>query len=57
MNAPHARLFDLADAAQQDPSDLDIVKAISEEFDITLGAAIERLICVDFVTVRRQVTP
>lgn len=57
MNAPHARLFDLAEAAEPDPTDLEIVQAISDEFDIPLGAAIERLICVDFVAVRRQVTP
>ena len=59
MNAiiPYARMFDLADAMQPDPTDLEIVTAVSESFDLPLGAVIERLICVDFVTVRRQVTP
>lgn len=57
MNAPHARLFDLAEAAEPDPSDLEIVTAVSEAFDLPLAAVIERLICVDFVAVRRQVTP
>lgn len=58
MNAivPYAKLVDLADAAQPDPSDLDIVTAVSEAFDMPLRAVIERLICVDFVGVRQQVS-
>ena len=59
MNAivPYATLVDLADAVQPEPSDLEIVTAVSEAFDMPLGAVIERLICVDFVGVRKQVTP
>lgn len=57
MNAvvPWAKLADLADAFE--PSDLQIVMAVAEAFDMPLLATIERLICVDFVTVRRQVSP
>lgn len=54
---PWARLVDLADAVQPEPTDLEIVEAVSEHFDMPLGAVIERLICVDFVGVRKQVTP
>lgn len=59
MNAivPYARLVDLADAVLPEPTDLEIVTAMSEAFDMTLAAAIDRLICVDFVAVRKQVTP
>jgi len=54
---PWARLVDLADAVQPEPSDLEIVTAVSEAFDMPLRAVIERLICVDFVGVRKQVSP
>lgn len=59
MNAivPYANLVDLADAVLPDPTDLQIVTALSEAFDMPLGAVIERLICMDFVTVRREVAP
>lgn len=59
MNAivPYAYLVDLADAFPLDPSDLEIVMALSEAFDMSLLAVIDRLICVDFVAVRKQVSP
>lgn len=57
LNLEHGQLVDLFDAFQPEPSDLEIVTAVSEAFDMPLGAAIERLICVDFVGVRKQVTP
>ena len=52
----HSQLIDLFEDFQPEPSDLDIVTAVSEAFDMPLGAVIERLICVDFVGVRKQVT-
>lgn len=59
MNAivPYARLVDLADAVLPEPNDLEIVTAMSEAFDMSLLAVIERLLCVDFVAVRKQVSP
>jgi len=59
MNAivPYARLVDLADAAAPEPTDVQIVDALVEAFDLSPRAVIERLICVDFVGVRKQVTP
>ena len=53
----HGQLVDLFDGFEPEPSDLEIVTAVSEHFDMPLRAVIERLICVDFVTVRAQVTP
>ncbi len=53
---PWARLVDLADAAQPELTDLEIVTAVSEHFDMPLRTVIERLICVDFVGVRKQVS-
>lgn len=53
----HGQLVDLFDAFDLEPTDLEIVTAVSEHFDMPLGAVIERLICVDFVGVRKQVTP
>lgn len=57
MNAivPYARLVDLADAAAPEPTDVQIVDALVEAFDLSPRAVIERLICVDFVAVRREV--
>ena len=57
IDLTHGQLVDLFDAFEPEPSDLEIVTAVSEAFDMPLGAAIERLICVDFVGVRKQVTP
>ncbi|MEW6022819.1 MAG: hypothetical protein AB1807_11835 [Pseudomonadota bacterium] len=57
IDLTHGQLVDLFDDFQPEPSDLEIVTAVSEAFDMPLGAVIERLICVDFVGVRKQVTP
>lgn len=54
---PYARLVDLADAVLPEPSDLEIVTAVSEAFDMSLAAAIQRLRSVNLVAVRRQVSP
>ena len=56
LDIEHGQLVDLFDAFESEPSDLEIVTAVSEHFDMPLGAVIERLICVDFVGVRKQVT-
>lgn len=50
----HAHLVDLADAFGPEPTDLQIVTALSEHFDMPRLDMIERLICVDFVTLRRE---
>lgn len=56
LDIEHGQLVDLFDDFEPEPSDLEIVTALSEVFDMPLGAVIERLICVDFVGVRKQVT-
>ncbi len=55
--ADHARLVDLAEAFERAPTDLQIVDALVEAFEQTPVQIIERLICMDFVTVRREVMP
>lgn len=59
MNAAteHGHLVDAADLLATGPTDLDIVDALVEEFGIEPLAIIERLICMDFVSVRREVMP
>lgn len=59
MNArtDHASLADLADADKFGPSDAQIVDAVAELFDLSPRAAIERMICIDFVAVRREMLP
>jgi len=58
MNAAnHGHLCDLADAAAEALTDVQIVDALVEAFDLPALALIERLICMDFVTVRREVGP
>lgn len=57
LDIEHGQLVDLFDAFELEPTDLEIVTAVSEAFDMPLGAVIERLICVDFVGVRKQVSP
>ena len=57
LDIEHGQLVDLFDAFEPEPTDLEIVTAVSEAFDMPLGAVIERLICVDFVGVRKQVAP
>jgi len=56
LNLEHGQLADLFHAFEPEPSDLEIVTAVSEAFDMPLRAVIERLICVDFVGVRKQVS-
>ena len=56
IDLTHGQLVDLFDLFEQEPSDLEIVTAVSEAFDMPLRAVIERLICVDFVGVRQQVS-
>ena len=59
MNATtdHAHLVDAADLFDLGPSDVQIIDAVAEAFDMLPLAAIERLICMDFVSVRREVMP
>jgi hypothetical protein len=58
MNAAdHGHLVDLADAAAAALTDVQIVDALVEAFDLPPAAVIERLICMDFVAVRQLVTP
>ena len=56
-HADQSCLGDLADAAAFQPTDLEIVDALAEEFDLSPLAVIERLICMDFCAVRVQVAP
>lgn len=56
-HADHAHLFDQADALALEPTDVQIVDALVEAFDLPALTVIERLICMDFVTVRREVAP
>lgn len=58
MNATtQGHLCDLADAAATALTDLQIVDALVEAFDLPALAVIERLICMDFCAVRLQVKP
>lgn len=57
LDIEHAKLVDLFDAFEPEPSDLEIVTAVSEHFDMPLGAVIERLVSIDYMDVRAQVTP
>lgn len=54
--ADHARLADLADS-MPGPTDVQIIDALVEAFDLTAQAAIERLKRVDLAAVRREVMP
>lgn len=56
IDLTHGQLVDLFEAFESEPSDLEIVTAVSEAFDMPLRSVIERLICVDFVGVRQQVS-
>jgi hypothetical protein len=53
----HARLVELADAGAFGPTDVQIVDALVEAFDLTAAAAIKRLIRMDFAAVRLEVMP
>lgn len=55
INLTHGQLVDLADAFLGEPTDVQIVDALVEAFDLSPRAVIERLICVDFVAVRQEV--
>ena len=58
MNAQsHGHLCDLADAAANSLTDLEIVDALVEAFDLPANSLIERLICMDFCAVRKLVQP
>jgi len=58
MNAAdHGHLCDLADAAATALTDVQLLDALVEAFDLPPLTLIERLICVDFVTLRREVMP
>lgn len=58
MNAAnHGHLVDLADTAAFALTDIEIVDALVEAFDLPPLAVIERLICMDFCAVRLQVKP
>lgn len=58
MNAStHGHLCDLADAAAFAVTDVQIVDALVEAFDLPALEVIERLICMDSVTVRGEVAP
>jgi hypothetical protein len=56
-NQHYGHLVDLAEAFEGSPSDVQIVDALVEAFELAPVAIIERLICMDFVTVRREVAP
>lgn len=55
--ADHAHLADLAEAFHAAPTDVQIVDALVEAFELAPVAIIERLMGMDFVTVRREVAP
>ena len=58
MNAANlGHLCDLADAATTALTDLQIVDALVEAFDLPALAIIERLTGIDFASVRREVAP
>ena len=56
-HADQSRLGDLADTMAFQPTDLQIVDALVEAFDLSPLTVIERLICMDFCAVRREVHP
>ena len=56
-NQQYSHLVDLAEAFEAAPSDVQIVDALVEAFELAPAAIIERLICMDFVTVRHEVSP
>lgn len=53
--AEHGRLVDLADAWHPAPSPAQILDALVEAFELPRTSLIEVLICIDFVTLRREV--
>lgn len=55
--ADHAHLVDAADLQESGPTDVQIIDAVAEAFEMLPLAAIERLICMDFVAARREVMP
>ncbi len=56
MNAAdHGHLCELADAAAEALTDVQIVDALVEAFDLPALAIIERLTGIDFASVRREV--
>ncbi|MFC3469158.1 hypothetical protein ACFOHT_04700 [Massilia oculi] len=58
MNAAdHGHLCELADAAAEALTDLQIVDALVEAFDLPALAIIERLGSLDFAAVRGEVMP
>ena len=58
MNAQsHGHLCDLADAVATALTDVQILDALVEAFDLPANTLIERLICMDFCAVRREVAP
>jgi len=57
LNIDQSHLVELAEAFEAAPTDVQIVDALVEAFEQTPVQIIERLICMDFVTVRREVAP
>lgn len=57
LNLDHAHLVDMAEAFESMPSDVQIVDALVEAFELTPPQVLERLMGMDFVTVRREVAP
>jgi hypothetical protein len=55
MIADNAHLVDLADAADVELTDIEILDVLVETFGTAHNAMIERLICMDFITLRREV--
>lgn len=55
MISDNAHLVDMADAVDTEPTDIEILDVLVETFGAAHSAMIERLICMDFVTLRREV--
>jgi hypothetical protein len=50
---PH--LVDAADLFDEGPTDIQMLDALVEAFDLTAVEIIERLVCMDFAALRREV--
>jgi hypothetical protein len=57
LNIEHGRLVDLAEAFEACPTDAQIVGELVEALEMTPPQILDRLMNVDFVTVRREVAP
>ena len=55
QQSDYPRLVDMADVFSDEPSDIEILDALVEVFDLTHNEMIDRLMGVDFDKLRREV--